>query len=227
MKRPRNPNSNARASMVDLIATALEGVQRHAAAAAKFTPEKPASSDSQGSDFLYDFARMHVQYINQLARLGSNYSIVAARALERFYDYCVPQEEEGPPLPIELEAKANERVVVRIPVENTFDEDADFELACASFRVEPKDRAFELDPQFQHPKRKRGRKLLITVKANATQEARVAFTISKDMVKGASYLGKIVVTRRRKDEASDPETRREFARRVSREFPIILRRTTS
>ena len=52
---------------------------------------------ANGGDFLHDFFHLNVQYLNQLARLGSSYSIVGARALERIYEWAQPPDEVDPP----------------------------------------------------------------------------------------------------------------------------------
>jgi hypothetical protein len=61
---------------------------------------KKADSETEGAehgDFLYDFVRMNVDYLNQMARLGSSYSVVAGRVLEKLYDRFAPREDLDDP----------------------------------------------------------------------------------------------------------------------------------
>lgn len=52
----------------------------------------PAQSCRDQGDFLGDLVKLNLSYVSQLARMGSTYSYLATRALDRFYSYYAPPE---------------------------------------------------------------------------------------------------------------------------------------
>jgi hypothetical protein len=86
----------ARESLLGSLADAVANFDRgQRAADQERRPPNPASEDR--GDFLQEVLELNVQYLNQLARLGSSYSIVASRTLEKLYDYFGPQSDEETP----------------------------------------------------------------------------------------------------------------------------------
>jgi hypothetical protein len=74
-----------RTSLVHLVADAIGELHR-----GKSTSAPPVAvfheEESERGDFLYDFTRLNLQYLNQLASLGSSYSAVGARLLEGIHE---------------------------------------------------------------------------------------------------------------------------------------------
>jgi hypothetical protein len=58
------------------------------------TPDAASASPPEQGDFLQDLIHLNLQYLNQMARLSSSYSVVASRALERVYDYFGSADDE-------------------------------------------------------------------------------------------------------------------------------------
>lgn len=219
MNDKRYPPPDVRGSLVELVAGTLESLarQRSTLRRAEDDDDLPGHAPQQG-DFLYDFMRLNVQYVNQLARLGSNYSIIAARALERVYDHFQPlAADEGPGL-IRLEGIEDDRVVVRVPVENHTDEDARYTVSTTEFKVEDESKGLfdELKPTYQHPKRSRQRSISFELEQSERQEVRLGLVLTKHLVLGAEYRGQVVVTRA-KSQSGDYD--REIVK-----HPISLRR---
>jgi hypothetical protein len=205
----RKIDSTTRGSVLDMLGGVLEGLHRDRSTLGQSDEELPNSRPQ--SDFLTDFLRLNVQYVNQLARLGSNYSVVAARALERLYDYWQPLSESEVPDAIRLEAVEQETVVARIWVENETDEDLSYTVSTTEFKVEDEAVGLfsELKPAYQHPKRSRARSITLRVEANQRVEVRLALVISKVLVLGAEYRGLVVVTRSKSPSGEyDKETTR-------------------
>lgn len=85
---------DARDTALDALADAVQHLHRQKERTEKTTgdeDEDEPSSEDEG-DFAQDFLDLNVQYLNQLANLGSSYSIVASRTLEKLYDYFAPKE---------------------------------------------------------------------------------------------------------------------------------------
>src|SRR5450432_3260317 len=90
---------DARETALDALADAVQHLHRQQERTETTTgheDEDEPSSEDQG-DFAQDFLDLNVQYLNQLARLGSSYSIVASRTLEKLYDYFAPKEPTESP----------------------------------------------------------------------------------------------------------------------------------
>lgn len=80
---------DTRESLLNLAADAVSELHRHKSKfeeSADDGDDEPAPSAKSG-DFIYDFARLNLQYLNQLASLNSNYSALGARALEKLHSY--------------------------------------------------------------------------------------------------------------------------------------------
>jgi hypothetical protein len=56
----------------------------------------PATSCRSEGDFLSDVVRLNLNYVSQLARMGSAYSFLATRVLDRFYDRYAPRAAYEP-----------------------------------------------------------------------------------------------------------------------------------
>jgi hypothetical protein len=94
----------SREELLDALADGIERVhlekqklEKQVKAGSKRTKrtdsETEAAQGEEQGDFLYDFVRMNIDYLNQMARLGSSYSVVAGRALEKLYDRFAPRED--------------------------------------------------------------------------------------------------------------------------------------
>ena len=94
---------DTRESLLNLAADAVSELHRHKSKLDDETSEagdEPTPSRESG-DFIYDFARLNLQYLNQLASLGSNYSALGARALEKVHSYFLagPKHDESAEAP--------------------------------------------------------------------------------------------------------------------------------
>lgn len=128
----------SREALLELVASGVEAYYRQRTALEKTLPEVPEEDEPGEGDFLHDFINLNVQYLNQLARLGSSYSIVGARALERLYEWAQPPERDN-----RLQGKAGEHVRYPFTVENPTRYDVNvscrlgaFSDGIASIRVE-------------------------------------------------------------------------------------------
>jgi hypothetical protein len=206
-----------RDSVLNLIAETLQGFARREPAARRASPS--GDEGAQG-DFLEDLVRLHIEYVNELARLGSNHSIIASRLLERLYDYSVPEPPPDEMTPIVLEGRTGARLTVRIDVTNDLEVSAAYELSCSDFRADPEDKDEKptvVEIEFQHPKRKRSKarhRVEFQLDGDESEQLRLVFKLPSSMTRGASYYGQLVVERRR--------TGSERALRVV--HPVILRR---
>jgi hypothetical protein len=86
----------SRQAVLEALADAIETYHDHKSRLERLDPDRVPSRAPHEGDFLYDFLRLNVQYLNQFARLGSSYSIIGSRVLERLYSYCVPGEKTRP-----------------------------------------------------------------------------------------------------------------------------------
>jgi hypothetical protein len=78
-------------------------------------------------DFLYDWMRLHINYMNQMAMLGSSYSAVVARGLEALYHRgsdCEPARRYE----LELNGVLGEHAVARFCVRNSLRESAELDV---------------------------------------------------------------------------------------------------
>jgi hypothetical protein len=213
----RHSTSDLRGSLLNLVAGTLDGVVRaRAQKGREAAPDDLPTGAPGDGDFLYDLLRINVQYVNQLARLGSNYSILAARALERFYDAWQPVMGDEEPEIQCFEVVENERIVVRVPVENLTDTDATYTVSTTEFRVEDEAVGLysELKPHYQHPSRSRARSISFSLKASEHVEVRLGLVASKALVVGADYCAQVVVNRARSGEYEKLITK----------YPVTLRR---
>lgn len=102
----------SREELLDALADGIERLHREktklekkvradSKRAKKTDAETKAAERVEQGDFLYDFVRMNVDYLNQMARLGSSYSVVAGRVLEKLYDRFAPRDastvDDAPP----------------------------------------------------------------------------------------------------------------------------------
>lgn len=216
MKQPKGSSGSSHSPLVDAFASLVEGYQRVKKSAGGSSPASTPPS-SQAGDFLTDFLRLNVQYVNQVARLGSNYSIVAARALERLYDYVVPDSEESEPGPTVYEGASGDLVTIRLPIDNPHLETCTIEIGCGEFQLENDESVPQFEITFQHPKRSRGRQMRFELKPDEHIEARLAIKISKAMVLRADYSSIIAITTIQKLSGNK-------RRRTRSERPIVLRR---
>ena len=94
----------SREELLDALADGIERVhlekkklEKQVKAGSKRTKQAGSDTDAaegpEQGDFLYDFVRMNIDYLNQMARLGSSYSVVAGRVLEKLYDRFAPRED--------------------------------------------------------------------------------------------------------------------------------------
>ena len=223
MKRRNRPFEQARDSLLTLLASGVESVHR---ARSKFDqPDDPSRSKSapQG-DFLMDFTRLHLEYLNQLAKLGSNYSLVAASALERLYERYVPTEEPDQPGVQLLEGTTHDLVIVCIAVENDTDYSAEFVIDCSGDFAVDRDHKVSLAVQFQHPKRRRGSRIRFELDEGERVEVRVGVTLTDAMVRGVDYHGVIAVARR---AVIDKLTKEEHCPEERWLHPLLARRVGS
>jgi hypothetical protein len=216
MKQPKGNSGNNHSPLVDAFASLVEGYQRAKKASSRLDPD-PAPPSPQAGDFLQDFLRLNVQYVNQVARLGSNYSIIAARALERLYDYVAPNLDEADAGPTVYEAITGEFVTLRLPVENPHLEPCSIEVSCSEFRLEQDEHGPRIEIEFQHPKRSRARQIRFELKPDECIEVRLGIKMSKAFVLRADYCGIIAIT----SIENLPNKKR---RRTRSEKAIVLRR---
>jgi hypothetical protein len=83
----------SREALLEALAGAVEAHDRLRPFARETSDNEREESDD--SDFLYDLARLNVQYLNQLARVGSNYAILGSRILEGVYEKVMPKAARG------------------------------------------------------------------------------------------------------------------------------------
>jgi hypothetical protein len=141
---------DTRDGMLDAIADAIENHKRNKSSVEKASPRGLPVQSPQEGDFLYDFLRLNVQYVNQLARLGSSYSIIASRALERMYDRFVAKDEardvpkpkkgdpnrkllgDSPydPAPLRIHGRLGEQISAAFEVKNWLDRPATIHVRC-------------------------------------------------------------------------------------------------
>jgi hypothetical protein len=82
---------DTRETVLDALADAIENHYRHQKHVEELEPDdEPPADGPVAGDFLYDFTRLNVQYFNQLARLGSSYSAIGSRVLEKLYAHYLP-----------------------------------------------------------------------------------------------------------------------------------------
>ena len=74
----------SREALLEALAGAVEAHDRLRPFARETSDNEREESDD--SDFLYDLARLNVQYLNHFARVGSNYAILGSRILEGVYE---------------------------------------------------------------------------------------------------------------------------------------------
>ncbi|HLV65549.1 MAG TPA: hypothetical protein VKY73_07040 [Polyangiaceae bacterium] len=117
-KTPGDTLEDARTTALDLLADGFESLDRlRRARRRRAAPPEPTPELDSG-DFLADFLQLHLQYLNRLAGLGSSYSILASRLLERVYDRCVGRALAEPVKPRAVSGVAGERRRVRVVAEN-------------------------------------------------------------------------------------------------------------
>jgi hypothetical protein len=135
----------SREAVLEFLAGAVEAHDRLRPFARETSDNEREESDD--SDFLYDLARLNVQYLNQLARVGSNYAILGSRILEGVYEKVMPkggqggggvdpaQADEARRRPIFVPFETDESIRFDLPVENPFD-------VVAKIHLEFKDQHF-------------------------------------------------------------------------------------
>lgn len=222
MKRRNSPFEQARDSFLTLLASGVESVQR---TRSKFENADDLSSSKSApkGDFLLDFTRLHIEYLNQLAKLGSNYSLVAASTLERLYERYVPAQEPDEPGMQLLEGATHDLVTVCIAVENETDRTAEFVVDCSTDFAVDRDHQVSLAVQFQHPKRHRGSRIRFKLEEGERIEVRVGVTLTAAMVRGVDYHGVVAVARR---PVLDP-SKKELHAEERWLHPLLARRVAS
>jgi hypothetical protein len=178
-----------RTAVLDLIASGVEAYYRQRTALEKTLPEPLDESEEEkdGGDFLHDFLHLNVQYLNQLARLGSSYSVVGARALERIYEWAQPPDavdasDEGN----RLSGSAGEELMFAFHVTNEGTSNAEARVACVGFPAERKGE----DPLFHFefmPSES------FRIGAKKTQEVAVQYRVPSKLKANVEYRGKVVV----------------------------------
>jgi hypothetical protein len=224
MTRRGVPREAPTSPVLDAVANLLESFQRTKRAAGRMSGGNGnvGRGGNSGSDFLQDFVELNVQYLNQMARLSSNYSIVAARALEKLYNYAVPPEAPSGPEPLLLRGVTGERVVIRIPVHNTLANLCKVEVSCGEFRTDDDQPPLDLRQEFQHPKRSRARKASFSLESDEDVEVRIGVKLDEKLVLNAEYRGLISVVRI--EQLPDRGESRKRERRMRTEHVVILKR---
>jgi hypothetical protein len=199
----------SREALLDLVASAVESYHRQRVAVEKSTPESFDEDEADQGDFLHDFLHLNVDYLNRLARLGSNYSIVGARALERLYEWAQPPAVEN-----HLSGVAGKVVSFSFNVRNRSNRSAKLACECSRFSdgrrgvdLQPKIRVFLRTLQREATKGgvgKREKELTFARKkrsddepeyaipAGATCRVQVDLTLARSLTLGVEYQGEVV-----------------------------------
>jgi hypothetical protein len=112
-------------------------------------PAEPAPGEG---DFLQDVLTLNLQYLNQLARLGSSYSIVAGRLLERVYDRVVREGEASvESISNRVEGPAGRTLRARVAAANPERRRLGFRASVAAFRAVGDRKAHELELRLCSP----------------------------------------------------------------------------
>lgn len=196
MKRQSYWLEQSRGSLLDSLADAIENHHKQRRKLETEVDPAVGATDSDG-DFLHDFMHLNVQYLNHLARLGSNYSIIASRALERLYDHWVPQDEIGdPPTPVVTETGAAESGVQAIRLTNEGEGELRFTIRCSEFRVmgpfdqsavEPPTVMFRYGPCLIAPATH------LVIAPRSTLELSLCVELSSSAIRGATYTTQVTV----------------------------------
>ncbi|MFO7177827.1 MAG: hypothetical protein DIU78_003915 [Pseudomonadota bacterium] len=109
---------DARATLLDVLADGLEIIDRFRERSRRTAAPPEPYPELDSGDFLADFLQLHLQYLNRLAGLGSSYSIVASRVLERVYDRFVGRTVVEPTTRVTVSGVAGERRRVRVSAHN-------------------------------------------------------------------------------------------------------------
>jgi hypothetical protein len=198
----------SREALLELVASAVESYHRQRGAVEKSVPESFEEDEADQGDFLHDFLHLNVDYLNRLARLGSNYSIVGARALERLYEWAQPPAVEN-----HLSGATGKVVSFSFNVRNRTNRPAKLVCECSRFSdgrrgvdLKPQIRVFQRTMQRQPPKGgvgKREQELTgtrkkrsddepeYTIPAGATCRVQVDLTIARSLALGVEYQGEI------------------------------------
>jgi hypothetical protein len=166
--------------------------------------DPPITSDDNG-DFLRDFVHLNVEYMNRLARLGSNYSIIASRALERIYEFLVPNDEDtAPPSHVETDTGIGESAQQSIRISNSSKQDVTFFVRCSRFQPQPPHVASApstLKPKvaFRYGPCAITPKTHLTIGPQATLELSFSVELDPTAQRGVTYRAKL--------RAIDPATR--------------------
>jgi hypothetical protein len=184
---------DTRDGILEAVADAIENHQRYKSSIEKATPVGlPVRGAPQG-DFLYDFLRLNVQYMNQIARLGSSYSIIASRALEKMYERFMPRdngrdapkpEKADPALtgddpivnapPVVLHGRLGERITATFEVKNWLSRTANVRIRCDDSFEAPRNGApVNFTPIFRYGALKLPGELRLELEANENVELSV------------------------------------------------------
>lgn len=167
----------SREALLELVASGVEAYYRQRTALEKTLPDVLPEDEPSKGDFLHDFVSLNVQYLNQLARLGSNYSILGARALERIYSWMQPPEPEN-----HLVGKAGTPVAYTFTVHNR---------AAKKQRLRCRTRPFS-DGQATLRMKCTLIPNLVEIKPGESKEVTVNVEISRRQKPGVDYHGSVI-----------------------------------
>lgn len=120
-------SEEARESLLNVVADAVSELHRSKRKLDEGDDDDGSTYEESSGDFLYDFTRLNLQYLNQLAGLGSSYSALGARVLDKLHGYFSerPEHEEA----AELTVTDREQTRVTLRLQNPFDKRASVEIA--------------------------------------------------------------------------------------------------
>ncbi|MDQ2642688.1 MAG: hypothetical protein M3020_02650 [Myxococcota bacterium] len=190
--KPRNTLQDSRDSLLEILADTIQNFEQ---GRPKGNTRRRSSPPERGeeADFLQDLIQLNVQYLNQVARLGSNYSIVACRALERVYDYFGPSEEEleseqpeskrDEPTLVGLEDEVR---VLRVTLKNPRPRKVEFQLSIAVSSEENGDEQGVL-PALGFVQNDSESWIDVTLEPRTSRQLRIAVHFNADLVAGRRY----------------------------------------
>jgi hypothetical protein len=198
--KPRNVLQDSRDGLLDMLADTIQNFEK---SRPKGNTRRKSRAPKRGeeADFLQDLIQLNVQYLNQVARLGSNYSIVACRALERVYDYFGPSEEE-----LESDRQESEREEAAPTVVGVMDEVRFIRVTLENRR--PTELSFKLGLEVSSERNEEEPKVLsalgfaqkggareidVKLQPRTSRELRIAVRFTKDMVAGRLYGVKLTL----------------------------------
>jgi len=168
-----------RDALLDLVASGVEAYYRQRTSLEKTLPEVEPEEEAGEGDFLHDFVSLNVGYLNQLARIGSNYSILGARALERVYEWMQPPARDN-----QLSGKAGKEVAFTAFVHNPSGKKL---TPKCEFRLFSNGRRLTLAtaPEFDAPR---------SIEPGKSSELTLRFKIPRELKPRVDYQGVVIVT---------------------------------